>query len=135
MTDSDLKESQEPHYDVVNKAKHYNEHPSGLEAILLVRCLNFDMGCALKYVMRRHGKEYERSLKSCEWYIRDQHATGLPMLLSLVFYSYMKQYIEAEPVEEAQKFYRAFEQYVNDPIQERFDILLTMLKRLQESGK
>lgn len=120
-------------FDVVNKAEHYNVHPSGIETINLVRCLNFDMGCALKYVMRRHGKEYQRSLKSARYYLEDQYRTGTPIVLNLLVHRLLDDYASAEPVAQAQNFYRAFGSYLLEPIEARFMILLSTLGRIEES--
>lgn len=126
---------EKPQYDVVSRAQHYNTHPSGIEAIHLVRCLNFDMGNALKYVMRRHGKEYERSLKSAQYYLRDQHEHGNPMIVNLQIFKLLPMYMAADPVQEAQNFYRAFDQYLNQPIIERYDIAQLQLLRLLDSRR
>lgn len=122
-------------YDVVSKAKHYNTHPSGIEAIHLVRCLNFNMGNALKYVMRRHGKEYERSLRSAQYYLRDQQESGNQMVVNLQIFKLLSMYMAADPVQEAQNFYRAFDQYLNQPIIERYDIAQLQLLRLLDSRR
>lgn len=58
-------------FDVVTRARHYNSHASGVEAILIVRWLPFNHGNAFKYVFRRDGKEPVRSLRSAEYYLLD----------------------------------------------------------------
>ena len=58
-------------FDVVNKAAHYNSHPSGVECKHIVRHLGFDLGNTFKYVYRREGKETVRSLKSAIFYLKD----------------------------------------------------------------
>lgn len=57
-------------FDVVQKAAHYNQHPSGIEVIHVIRGLDFDLGSAFKYVARREGKELGRSLRSAIWYLQ-----------------------------------------------------------------
>jgi len=121
-------------FDVVQKAKHYNEHPSGIEAITLVRCLNFDMGNAIKYVMRRHGKEYERSLKSSEYYLRDQHKSGNCMILNYAIFRMLDDYAQAEKVSQVATFYRVFSAYLNMPTTSNFDMLIGSLTRVREGG-
>ena len=64
----------EKKFDVVNKAKHYNMHPSGVEAIEVCRELDFNLGNCFKYVFRYTGKEPVRSLKSALWYFQDHRA-------------------------------------------------------------
>lgn len=49
---------------------HYNEHPSGIECIDIVKYENFNIGNALKYIWRRKhkGKEIE-DLKKAIYYL------------------------------------------------------------------
>ena len=58
-------------FDIVNKAQHYNSHPSGVECKHIVRHLGFDLGNTFKYVYRREGKETVRSLRSAIFYLKD----------------------------------------------------------------
>lgn len=56
----------------VDHPAHYNLHPSGVECIELIRGLNFDLGSAVKYVMRRGEKGTERQdLDKAAWYLTD----------------------------------------------------------------
>jgi hypothetical protein len=119
-------------FDVVQKAKHYNVHPSGIEAINIVRCLNFDMGCAIKYVIRRHGKEYERSLKSAEYYLKDQHHSGNCMVLNYSVFRMLDDYTQAEEVPQVATFYRLFSAYLNLPSNSNFEMLSGALSRILE---
>lgn len=43
--------------DMVNRPRHYNQHPSGVEAIELCEQLSFNVGNAVKYLFRRGHKE------------------------------------------------------------------------------
>ncbi len=58
----------------VNHPKHYNSHPSGVEAIDLCEVLSFNLGNALKYVWRAgsKGNEYTEHEDLCKalWYAR-----------------------------------------------------------------
>ena len=45
-------EFREKTYCEVNKSKHYNKHPSGVECISVVEHMNFNLGNALKYIWR-----------------------------------------------------------------------------------
>lgn len=58
-------------FDVVQKAAHYNSHPSGVECKEIVRYLGFDLGNTYKYVFRRDGKDTVRSLRSAIFYLDD----------------------------------------------------------------
>ena len=60
-------------FDDVQRAQHYNVHPSGVEAIVLLEDLSFNVGTALKYLVRAGIKEGEAPLKDykkAEWYIK-----------------------------------------------------------------
>lgn len=62
----------------VNHPKHY-QHPSGVEAIDICEELSFNVGNALKYMMR-HGKkrgEENEDLKKAAWYLRREVERGL----------------------------------------------------------
>ena len=121
--------------DNVNKVVRYNSHPSGIEAIEIVRCLNFNMGNALKYVMRRHSKEYERSLKSAEYYLKDQHRTGHTMVLNYTALPLLERYIDSEPVLEARSFYWSISGYFGAPVDAGYHYMIGCLQKLMESGK
>ena len=65
----------------VQVAAHYNNHPSGVEAIEVCRCLNFNVGNAFKYVFRRDEKPEpgltlrDSTLKNLDkalWYLKDE---------------------------------------------------------------
>lgn len=65
----DFKEEDE--FDVINKAKHYNLHPSGVECIELAEKLSFNLGNAFKYVFRRDDKDYHyQDLRKAEYYLK-----------------------------------------------------------------
>ncbi len=62
-------------FDVVEKPKHYNSHPSGLEAIDLCEHLSFNTGNAVKYIWRAGLKNDEaEDLKKALWYIKRERA-------------------------------------------------------------
>lgn len=56
--------------DNVNHPTHYTSHPSGVETIQITEHMNFNMGNAIKYIMRadHKGKALE-DLKKAAWYI------------------------------------------------------------------
>lgn len=66
--------------DVVNKPKHYTEHPSGIECIQITEHMGFNLGNAIKYIWRCDlKKDAIEDLKKAKWYIdreinkREQH--------------------------------------------------------------
>lgn len=61
--------------DMVNHPPHYTNHPSGIEPIEITRHMNFNLGNALKYIMRADykGKPIE-DLKKAIWYLNDEIA-------------------------------------------------------------
>lgn len=66
--------------DVVNKPKHYTEHPSGIECIQVTEHMGFNLGNAVKYIWRCDlKKDAIEDLKKAKWYIereiakRDKH--------------------------------------------------------------
>lgn len=63
-------------FDEIQKAKHYNSHPSGIECKDIAKHLGFYLGNAAKYLWRMHEK----------------HADPLPDLKKAAFY--VSEYIE-----------------------------------------
>lgn len=62
-------------YDSVNRPKHYNVDPSGVECITITRHRNFNIGNAIKYLWRQGIKESSpqiEDLKKAVWYINDE---------------------------------------------------------------
>lgn len=92
---------------------HYNVHPSGIELKHIVRHLNFNLGSALKYVVRRHGKEYERSLKSALFYLHD-HLENKPASQRPpdAVLGYLRRYAESEPEPLVSEFYTDLRSYL-----------------------
>lgn len=58
----------------VNHPKHYNVHPSGVEAIEVIRHLPYDLGAAFKYVVRWREKDGKKDLEKALWYLKDLSA-------------------------------------------------------------
>lgn len=59
----------------VDHPKHYNQHPSGIECIEIVRHMNFNLGNAIKYLWRAGLKDSQPSIQELEkaiWYIKDE---------------------------------------------------------------
>lgn len=64
-------------FDEINKAAHYNRHPSGVECITVVRHMTFNVGNAIKYLWRAGLKETGvagalKDLKKARYYIDDE---------------------------------------------------------------
>lgn len=58
--------------DAVNHPPHYNQHPSGVECIEVVRHMNFNVGNAIKYLWRMSHKNGLEDLRKAAWYINDE---------------------------------------------------------------
>jgi len=48
---------------LVEHPTHYTSHPSGIEAITITQCYNFNVGNAIKYLWRQGLKDGESSRK------------------------------------------------------------------------
>ena len=55
--------------DAVNHPKHYNSHPSGVEAITIAEHMNFNVGNAIKYLWRSDHKNGLEDLRKASWYV------------------------------------------------------------------
>lgn len=56
----------------VNEPIHYRSHESGIEAIVITRWLQFDLGNCWKYCMRYRDKGTpKKDLMKASWYIKD----------------------------------------------------------------
>jgi len=75
-------ETQTKEYDIVNKPKHYNSDPSGVQCIELTRCLSSDAANALKYIWR-DGKKDEilQERKKAQWYVNDLIEYDVPIAI------------------------------------------------------
>lgn len=61
--------------DMVNNPPHYNNHPSGIQCIEVVRHMNFNLGNAVKYCWRTGRKDNLKAvedLRKAIWYIEDE---------------------------------------------------------------
>jgi hypothetical protein len=59
--------------DNINKPKHYNNHPSGIECIEIAKHHDFCIGNAIKYLWRaglKDGNSEIQDLKKAIWYIQ-----------------------------------------------------------------
>lgn len=63
-----------PEFNEITKAAHYNSHPSGVEAKHLLRLMPFNLGTAMKYVLRAglKGDAKLKDLKKAEFYVLDE---------------------------------------------------------------
>lgn len=56
--------------DAVNHPKHYNSHPSGVEAITVCEHYGFNLGNAIKYIWRAGLKGgVLEDLRKARWYL------------------------------------------------------------------
>ena len=56
--------------DPVNRPKHYNGHPSGVECIQIIEHMGFCLGNAIKYIGRADLKrDALEDLKKARWYL------------------------------------------------------------------
>jgi hypothetical protein len=55
--------------DPINHPKHYNSHPSGVEAITIAEHMNFNVGNAIKYLWRADHKNGLEDLRKASWYV------------------------------------------------------------------
>lgn len=59
----------------INHPKHYNDHPSGVECIVIVRHMPFNTGNVFKYLWRAGLKNAAATLedhKKARWYLDDE---------------------------------------------------------------
>lgn len=62
-------------YEHVNHPKHYNDHPSGVEAIVVCEHMCFNIGIALKHLWRigkKPGELPERDLNKAKFYLNHE---------------------------------------------------------------
>lgn len=60
-------------YEKVQHPKHYNSHPSGVEAIDIIEHFTFNVGSAVKYLWRAGLKPNERDIddfNKAVWYLQ-----------------------------------------------------------------
>ena len=56
----------------VTNPKHYNSHPSGVEAIKILRHFPANIYAAMKYLWRQEHKNGVEDMKKSIWHIADQ---------------------------------------------------------------
>lgn len=57
-------------HDPVNHPKHYNSHPSGIEAISITEYMSFNIGNAIKYLWRQDMKGGVTDMEKAIWCIK-----------------------------------------------------------------
>lgn len=109
MSESDMQGMREQAYaqqQAVHHPKHYNSHPSGVEAIEVVEHFSFNLGNAAKYLWRAglKGKRQEDLAKAL-WYVEREHrrfehvapqAHRTPTTVPSRVERLIEQYIDAE---------------------------------------
>lgn len=58
----------------VERPKHYNVHPSGIECIQITEHMSFCLGNAVKYIWRADQKNGIEDLEKAIWYLRREIA-------------------------------------------------------------
>jgi hypothetical protein len=66
-------------FDIIQKARHYNSHPSGVEAIDICRHLTGDWFNAFKYVFRSDHKNGRQDIEKALYYAKDAIAHDIPV--------------------------------------------------------
>lgn len=56
--------------ETVNHPRHYNLHPSGVEAVDVCEQMSFNVGNAVKYLFRHEHKGGVEDLRKSLWYIK-----------------------------------------------------------------
>lgn len=56
-------------FDPVDKPRHYNVHPSGVECIQITEHMGFCLGNAIKYIWRADEKNGVEDLRKAVWYL------------------------------------------------------------------
>lgn len=69
-------------FDEVQKPRHYNSHPSGIQAIEVGRHLTGDWFNVFKYVFRADLKNGRQDIDKALWYAKDGFEHGIPIQLS-----------------------------------------------------
>lgn len=57
-------------FDVVNKPKHYNSHPSGLECWEVIEHLPAEVANVIKYLWRSDLKNGQEDIEKAVWYLK-----------------------------------------------------------------
>lgn len=71
-------------FDPVAKPKHYNVHPSGVEAIEICERLDFNVGNAVKYLFRLGLKNDElEDARKAHWYVERARRYGVAAFVLL----------------------------------------------------
>lgn len=75
MTETERRSGNDRRFDEIQKAQHYNSHPSGVECIDVVRHTNFNIGQVFKYLWRaglKGSEPVEKDLKKAAYYLDDE---------------------------------------------------------------
>lgn len=98
-------------HDPVNHPRHYTAHPSGIEAIEITRHMGFNLGNAVKYVMRAEHKNGTEDLRKALWYLNDHlgYHGGYQTTISHGAAKRLYALTTHEPDELRRDFYRAME--------------------------
>lgn len=127
-------------FDIVERAEHYNSHPSGIEVAEITDYLNFNLGNVFKYVARRYHKgtpqDYIRGIGSAHWYLRrfhddPQQIAFAPDLMRWVVRDKLRRFADAETADTAKAFYNKFHDYLLTNYNSVYTECLDLLEKLQ----
>lgn len=91
--------TQDQVFDAVNRPRHYNIHPSGLECVEVTELCSFLMGNAIKYVWRYDTKNGTEDLRKARWYLRRAATGGHAWHLSAKAQGLLERVNQREPFE------------------------------------
>lgn len=94
--------------DMVNKPPHYQQHPSGVEAIEITEHFNFCLGNAIKYIWRADYKNGLEDLKKARYYI-DREISRREQLERGSNTALQRSFVETDPFEERELLRQALQ--------------------------
>ena len=121
-------------FDAVHKPKHYNSHPSGIEAKDVTRNFDFPIGNALKYIWRAGNKgdyweDMNKALEYLNWAMSDHHPNeAIYCRKPAVVAIHMQEVIKYETDPNKQKLFGSFVDMIGNP--EELKILRNNLKEI-----
>lgn len=116
----------------VDHPTHYNQHPSGVEVIEIVRHLDFNLGSAVKYILREGLKgESDKDLNKALWYMRDEHQNvdswSMPDLADSVGAKFLR-IVTTEPDPQKSKALGLIMRYAKSRQKQWLELALTVVR-------
>lgn len=91
----------------VDHPAHYNMNGSGIETIVVIRHLPYDLGAAFKYVVRWNLKDGLKDLNKACWYLSDLMAHPVEVYPDEDVLKAVEAHVHSEEDLDAKKFYLA----------------------------